>query len=46
MFFKLMMVAFIAVAVLLVTAVPGYVMLKKRMLSEDCISGFSKHSLK
>ena len=42
MFFELMLVAFIAVAVLLVTAVPGYVMLKKRMLSEDCISGFSK----
>ena len=42
MFLELMLVAFIAVAVLLVTAVPGYVMLKKRMLSEDCISGFSK----
>lgn len=42
MFFELMLVAFIAVAVLLITAVPGYVMLKKKMLSEDCISGFSK----
>ena len=31
-----------AVAVLLLTAVPGYLFIKCKMVSEDCISGFSK----
>lgn len=35
-------VAFIAVLVLLLAAVPGYIMIKKKMVSEDCIPGFSK----
>ena len=35
-------ISFIAVAVLLLVAVPGYVLIKRRMISEDCISGFSK----
>ena len=39
---ELFLIAFIAVAVLLVTAVPGYLLIKKKMIGEDCISGFSK----
>lgn len=35
-------IALIAVAVLLLTAVPGYILIKRKMISEDCISGFSK----
>ena len=35
-------ITLIAVFVLLCTAVPGYILIKKRMISEDCISGFSK----
>jgi len=35
-------ITLIAVAVLLLTAVPGYLLIKRRMVSEDCISGFSK----
>ena len=40
--FDLFIIAFIAVAVLLVTAVPGYLLIKKKMIGEECISGFSK----
>jgi predicted permease len=32
----------IAVAVLLLAAVPGFLLVKKRVLGEECISGFSK----
>ncbi len=42
MIIEVIFITFIAVAVLLLTAVPGYVMIKKKMLSEECISGFSK----
>ena len=35
-------ISLIAVAVLLLAAVPGYIMMKKKMLDESCISGFSK----
>ena len=35
-------IALISVAVLLLAAVPGYIMMKKRMIGEECISGFSK----
>lgn len=35
-------ISLFAVAVLLLTAVPGYILMKKRMLSEDCIPGLSK----
>lgn len=35
-------IALISVAVLLLAAVPGYIMMKRRMLDEACISGFSK----
>ncbi len=31
-----------AVAVLLLTAVPGYLLINRKMISEDCIAGFSK----
>ena len=36
------LISLFAVAILLVTAVPGYLLMKKRMLSESCIPGFSK----
>lgn len=36
------LIALMAVAVLLVTALPGYIFIKKRMLSADCMPGFSK----
>ncbi len=35
-------IAFIAVLVLLLVAVPGYVLIKRGMVSEECIPGFSK----
>ena len=35
-------ITLIAVAVLLITAVPGYLLIKKKMIGEECISGFSK----
>ena len=35
-------IALIAVAVLLLAAVPGYLMMKRRMIDEACIAGFSK----
>ena len=35
-------VALLAVGVLLLIAMPGYILIKKKMLSEDCIPGFSK----
>ena len=35
-------IAFVAAFVLLLAAVPGYIMMKKKMLDESCISGFSK----
>lgn len=35
-------IAFIAVLVLLLCAVPGFIFVKKKMVSEDCIPGFSK----
>ncbi len=36
------LITLLAVAMLLLLAVPGYLLKKKNMLSEDCISGFSK----
>jgi predicted permease len=36
------LIALLAVGVLLLTAVPGYLLMKKKMLSESCIPGFSK----
>ena len=35
-------IAFIAVAVLLLAAVPGYILVKKKIISEDAIPAFSK----
>lgn len=35
-------VALIAVAVLLLTAVPGYIFIKRKVIDEKCIVGFSK----
>ena len=35
-------IALIAVAVLLFTAVPGFLLIKKKMISEECIPGLSK----
>ena len=35
-------IALIATAVLILAAVPGYIMMKRKMLDEACISGFSK----
>lgn len=35
-------VALLAVGVLLLIAAPGYILIKRKMLSEDCIPGFSK----
>jgi predicted permease len=35
-------ISLIAVAVLLLATVPGYIMMKRKMLDEACISGFSK----
>lgn len=36
------LVALCAVGVLLISAVPGYILVKRKMLSEECIPGFSK----
>ena len=35
-------IAFIAVAVLLVAAIPGYILIKTKIINEDAISAFSK----
>ena len=35
-------IALLAVAVLLLIAAPGYILMKRKMLSESCIPGFSK----
>ena len=35
-------ITLLAVSVLILSAVPGYILIKKKMLSEDCIPGFSK----
>ena len=35
-------ISLIAAAVLILAAVPGYIMMKRKMLDETCISGFSK----
>jgi predicted permease len=35
-------ISLIAVSVLLLATVPGYIMMKRKMLDEACISGFSK----
>ena len=35
-------IALFAVGVLLIAAVPGYLLVKRKMLSEECIPGFSK----
>lgn len=35
-------IALIATAVLILAAVPGYIMMKRKMIDEACISGFSK----
>ena len=35
-------ISLVAVAVLLLAAVPGYIMMKRKMLDEACISGMSK----
>ena len=39
---KVLFAALMAVATLLAVAVPGYLLMKKKMLSEKCIPGFSK----
>ena len=39
---SVLLITAVAVFVLLATAVPGYILIKKKMLSEDCIPGFSK----
>lgn len=39
---SLFIISLIAVAVLLALAVPGYALIKRRMIDEACISGFSK----
>lgn len=36
------LIALVAVGVLLLSAIPGYLLMKKKMLSESCIPGFSK----
>lgn len=36
------LITLVAVAVLLVTAVPGYLFTKTKMIGEECIAGFSK----
>lgn len=37
-----LLISLFAVAVLLISAVPGYVLIKKNMISRDCIAGLSK----
>lgn len=39
---EVFLIALGAVAVLLLSAVPGYLLMKKRILPEECIPGFSK----
>lgn len=39
---QVFLIALMAVAVLLLTAVPGYLLINRKMISEDCISGCSK----
>ena len=39
---SLFLVTLIAVGVLLLVAVPGFILTKRRMVSEDCIPGFSR----
>ena len=39
---RIFFVTLITVAMLLLVAMPGYIMMKKKMISEACISGFSK----
>lgn len=39
---EIFLISLFAVSVLLLTAVPGYLFIKCKMVSEDCISGFSK----
>ncbi len=39
---NIFLISLFAVAVLLAAAVPGYILMKRRMLSEECIPGFSK----
>jgi predicted permease len=36
------LIALLAVGVLLLTAVPGYLLMKRKMIGEECIPGFSK----
>jgi len=39
---EIFLAALIAVAILLLTATPGYIFIKKRMISRECIPGLSK----
>lgn len=40
--FEIFKLTLITVATLLLVAAPGYLLIKKKMVSEDCIAGFSK----
>ena len=40
--FEIFKLTLITVATLLLVASPGYILIKKKMLSEECIAGFSK----
>ena len=42
MFLSVASIAFVAVLVLLLTAVSGFIFIRRKMVSEDCIPGFSK----
>lgn len=39
---QVFLISLFAVAVLLISAVPGYVLIKRKLLPESCIAGFSK----
>lgn len=39
---SIFLISLFAVAVLLAAAVPGYILMKRKMLGEECIPGFSK----
>jgi len=39
---QIFIISLLAVAVLLVMAVPGFILIKKKMISEECIPGLSK----
>ena len=39
---QVFLISLFAVAVLLLTAVPGYLLIKRKLIGEDCIAGFSK----